>query len=250
MKTIPGILLCGMLVLTLLVSACQSFPPVSINDLPAFPGAVAFESGGTNEEAEVAAALKQDMTFRTSAGIANQVSHKTFHYSAASGGNGQDAFSSALKAANWTTRWGWVPAEQIYDRGSQTLIVHWFKGILLMTLNNDPTPPTTATFGKDFQLKLGQTATLDDGLTVTFESVPTDGRCSSCTASFYAAMNLRLTRPGQAPALIRIQTPPLAAIEGDTAPYLLHYVALTPQHNTPNDALNPAAYVLTLSISK
>ena len=114
-----------------------------------------------------------------------------------------------------------------------------------------PTPaPTTATLGKDFSLKLGQTATLDDGLVVTFEDVPTDGRCSSCTASFYAGMKLRLTPPGKSPAEVLLKTPPLSGTEGDTSPYAVKFVSLQPQRNLPIDKVNRADYVLSLVISK
>lgn len=114
-----------------------------------------------------------------------------------------------------------------------------------------PTPaPTTASLGKDFTLKLGQTAILDDGLVVTFQDVPTDGRCSSCTASFYAAIDLRMTPPGKPPVAVRIDTPPLSKVEGDTSPYTVKFVSLQPQRNLPIDNINRADYILTLVISK
>lgn len=114
-----------------------------------------------------------------------------------------------------------------------------------------PTPaPTIATLGKDFSLKLGQTATLDDGLVVTFEDVPTDGRCSSCTASFYAAIALQMIPPGKPPVAVKIDTPPLSKVEGDTSPYTVKFVSLQPQRNLPIDNINRANYVLTLVISK
>lgn len=116
---------------------------------------------------------------------------------------------------------------------------------------SNPTPaPTTATLGKDFSLKLGQTATLDDGLAVTFEDVPTDGRCSSCTASFYAAIALQMVPPGKPPVAVKIDTPPLSKVEGDTSPCTVKFVSLQPQRNLPIDSINRADYVLTLVISK
>jgi len=128
----------------------------------------------------------------------------------------------------------------------------WVLVCLVGLLSCSPSvpPSITATAGKQFQLKLGQTAKLEDGLTVTFDDVPSDGRCSSCTASFYALINLHVTPPGKAPVLVSISTPPVSKIEGDIAPYQVQYIALTPQHNTPNDNLNRAEYAVTLVITK
>ena len=44
-----------------------------------------------------------------------------------------------LKDAGWETRWGWIPAEQIYDRASQTLVLHW-DGFAWSIVPN-PNPP-------------------------------------------------------------------------------------------------------------
>ena len=120
----------------------------------------------------------------------------------------------------------------------------------LLACNPAPPPQMTATFGQQFSLKLGQTAKMDDGLLVTFEDVPSDGRCSSCTASFLAVMNLRMTAPGQPPALVVVKTPPFAGVDGAPPPYTVKYINLQPQHNTPNDALNRADYVVTLMVTK
>ena len=113
-----------------------------------------------------------------------------------------------------------------------------------------PVDPVTAKLGEEFSLKLGQAATLDDGLVVAFVSVPTDGRCSSCTASFYAAMQFEMATPGKSPNKILLKTPPLSGVEGDTLPYTFKFVRLQPQRNYPNDRLNAADYVVTLIITK
>lgn len=121
---------------------------------------------------------------------------------------------------------------------------------VIVGCNTVPIQPTTAMLGQLFKLKLGQTATLDDGLIVTFQDVPTDGRCSSCTASFYAAIALQMTVPGKPPVRIVVNTPPHSSIEGDTTPYTIQFIRLEPQHNYPNDFLNRAAYTVSLVITK
>ena len=126
----------------------------------------------------------------------------------------------------------------------------FFLFLLALVSCNAPPPPITAKIGGEVNLKWGQTATFDDGLVVTFENVPTDGRCSSCTASFYAAVNLRVTVPGKAPTVVTLKTPPEASVDGDVSPYVIKFVKLQPQKNYPNDSLNRADYVVTLQISK
>lgn len=117
-----------------------------------------------------------------------------------------------------------------------------------------PTPDATTSaapvLGREFSLKLGQTATMDDGLVVTFEDVPSDGRCSSCTASYSAAVKLSLTVPGKSPSPVVLTTPPLSGIEGDPSPYSIRFVRLAPQRIYPNDPLDPADYLVTLVITK
>ena len=113
-----------------------------------------------------------------------------------------------------------------------------------------PPPLIMAILGQPFALKMGQSAKFGDGLLVTFENVPTDGRCSSCTASYYAQVDLRLTAPGKLPVAIALKTPPLSQVEGDASPYRIEFVKLEPQRQYPPDSLNRADYIVTVTISK
>jgi hypothetical protein len=123
--------------------------------------------------------------------------------------------------------------------------------MLFVGCSNPFVPPnTTAILGQPLSLKMGQSAKFDDGLLVTFEDVPTDGRCSSCTASYYAEIDMRLTIPGKAPTLIVIKTPPISQVTGNSAPYRLEFVKLEPQRKYPSDSVNRADYIVTVKISK
>ncbi len=110
--------------------------------------------------------------------------------------------------------------------------------------------PVSAALGQEFKVKIGGTVTLDDGLSVTFVDVPTDGRCSSCTGSFYAAIELRMKAPDKPPTKVLLKTPPLSGVEGDPAPYTIKFVRLEPQRRYPPDSVNRRDYVLTLIITK
>jgi hypothetical protein len=125
---------------TLLVSACQQVPPVSINDIPVFPGAIALPpDSNTGEVPGLASALDGDMSYRKEIGAASHVSHKVFRLSKdPKYVNGPNLYPRQLQEAGWTSRWGWVPARQAYDRGSQTLTLNWFGDTLLMALDEDP----------------------------------------------------------------------------------------------------------------
>ena len=125
-----------------------------------------------------------------------------------------------------------------------------FLTIIVGCSNPIAPPKTTAILGQPLALKMGQSATFDDGLLVTFEDVPTDGRCSSCTASYYAEIDLRLTVPGKAPTTIALKTPPISQVAGDAAPYRIEFVKLEPQRLYPSDSVNRADYVVTVKISK
>lgn len=113
-----------------------------------------------------------------------------------------------------------------------------------------PPPATSANLGQAFDLKIEQSAQMDDGLRVTFVNVPTDGRCSSCTASHNAQVVLRLESPDKARIEITLNTNPPFAVQGDPAPYTIKLINLKPQRKYPPDAINRADYVVTLTISK
>jgi hypothetical protein len=113
-----------------------------------------------------------------------------------------------------------------------------------------PTNVPIAILGQPIAIKLGQSVQFDDGLLIRFDDVPADGRCSSCTASFYAQVNLYLTVPGKAPVAIALKTPPIAQVEGDASPYRIEFVNLEPQRQYPNSSINRADYKVTVKISK
>jgi len=116
--------------------------------------------------------------------------------------------------------------------------------------NATPLPETSASLGQAFDLKIEQSAQLDDGLRVTFVNVPTDGRCSSCTASYNAQVVLRFESPEKAVTQITLNTNPPFAVEGDPSPYTIKLINLKPSRRYPPDSINRADYVATLLISK
>jgi hypothetical protein len=117
-------------------------------------------------------------------------------------------------------------------------------------VQTQPPAPVKAAVGQPVALKIGQSAEFDDGTVLTFQNVPTDGRCSSCTASYYAEVALSLTPAGKSPVTIAVRTPPQSQVIGDPSPYRIELVKLEPQRTYPPDPIDKSDYVATVKMSK
>lgn len=110
--------------------------------------------------------------------------------------------------------------------------------------------PTPAIFGQPTTIKIEQSVRFDDGLVVKFANVPSDGRCSSCTASFNAQVAVQMTMPGKPPVEIILNTNPPFQVQGDPSPYTIKLLDLKPQRRYPPDSINRADYVTTILINR
>ncbi len=107
-------------------AACQSTPPVKINNLPAYPGATELELGKyTGTDSELSSTMSSDASYRKQVGADTRVVYKAFRLSTSGVQNANLVYLDQLKAAGWSASWGSVPGFYILSRGSQTLILHW-----------------------------------------------------------------------------------------------------------------------------
>jgi len=119
------IFLTALLSASLSIAACQpALSPVSINDIPVYPGAVEIqpgESSATDDEAQ--ATMQRDAADRNGGKVL--IAHKRFRLPKSWETTELMSFySDALKTAGWSSRWGSVPARQAFDRGSQMLVIY------------------------------------------------------------------------------------------------------------------------------
>lgn len=123
----PTRILMALLTAALLSTACQpTLPPVSLNDLPVFPGAVEIQNdaGGTTDD-EAQEWLKRDAADRSAA--KGKIAHKRFRLPK----NWESTelmsfYSGALSNTGWSARLGAVPARQAFTRGPQMLVLYVF----------------------------------------------------------------------------------------------------------------------------
>lgn len=127
-------LMLSLLVAALALAACKQVPPVSLNDIPVVPGAETLASESEKAQApELVKILATDLSFRE-IGATERVSHRTFRLPK-NPINVMGFYYDTLQSAGWSTRWGATPAEQIFDRGSQTLIIYGFRDFVVLTLD-------------------------------------------------------------------------------------------------------------------
>ena len=102
-----------------------------------------------------------------------------------------------------------------------------------------------------FTLKIGTSLALkDEGLTISFISVPSDQRCGSCTASGNAEVVLRLTMAGQAAKEVTLQAFPVARNYAEALPYTIHMLDLQPKRLYPPDSIDASNYEVSLLVEK
>jgi hypothetical protein len=102
-----------------------------------------------------------------------------------------------------------------------------------------------------FTLKIGTSLALkDEGLTISFISVPSDQRCGSCTASGNAEVVLRLTIAGQAAKEVTLQAFPVARNYAEALPYTIHMLDLQPKRLYPPDSIDASNYEVSLLVEK
>jgi hypothetical protein len=130
----------------------------------------------------------------------------------------------------------------------------FFALLLSFACNKKPEPlsiqPTdkpmqpTANLNEQFQLKIGQTATLNDGFTITFESVPNDSRCPrrvECAWAGNATVVLKFTDGTD--TLNSISSIPIAH-----GPYVIKMDSLSPYPDYPG-TIAQDAYVVALVVT-
>jgi hypothetical protein len=83
--------------------------------------------------------------------------------------------------------------------------------LALIGCSGSPTQPDRIPAGRPFQLGVGQTAVMTDGLRVRFDSVRSDSRCpmdALCIRAGEAVIAVTLSLPGEAPIGRELQTVP------------------------------------------
>lgn len=125
-----------------LLGACQpTLPPVSIHDLPVYPGAVELQTGAnTPDDLQVQEWLNRDAQDRDAS--KEKIIYKRFRLpNDLSNPELMPFYSNALQKGGWQPRWGNVPARQTFTRGAQYLALYVFSNKttgdteLLMTLD-------------------------------------------------------------------------------------------------------------------
>lgn len=114
--------------------------------------------------------------------------------------------------------------------------------------------PSQVPFGRPFDVRAGASATLAEGLTVTFDRVRADSRCPmdvTCITAGDAAVIVRLASPGGGQAERELHTNPGSAAAADTSylAYGITLVALAPYPRT-DRPIRPEDYVATLSVER
>lgn len=140
MKSISQILLCiGLLASAIILFGCKSVPPVSIDELPKYPGVTEIELN-TGDPA-LAKLVNDDNVYRKNMDATQHLARRAFRLPQQLTDEGPANFySRELRVAGWSSRWGWVPMWQTYDRGSQMLTLVWAQHdpVFLMSLDEDP----------------------------------------------------------------------------------------------------------------
>jgi hypothetical protein len=127
-------------------------------------------------------------------------------------------------------------------------------GILILAMSCDSNvagPTRHAALGQSFELRVGETATVEEaGLTIGFTGVTNDSRCPIdvvCIRAGDATLRLTLRRLPQPATLVEVKTPgpPDAVYDG----YSIEVLTLlpAPRASTPTD---PNAYVATLVVDR
>ncbi len=110
---------------SLALAACQpALPPVGINDVPVYPGAVELSADAPSaDDVQVQEWLNRDARDRRLP--PEKIVSKRFHLPKdLNASEFMSFYSRALQAAGWQSRWGSVPTRQAFTRGAQTLVLY------------------------------------------------------------------------------------------------------------------------------
>jgi len=112
------------------------------------------------------------------------------------------------------------------------------------------TSPTEIRLGQVFELRAGASATLQDGLKVTFAGVRSDSRCpmdALCVWAGDAVVTLRLSHAAGNPAERELHTAERSGSEASYLAYVIKLVALSPYPRSDRQ-IGPDDYVATLTV--
>ena len=140
------------------------------------------------------------------------------------------------------------------------LIITTFLGAIVSTLlgaivslgcGASSTSPTEVQLGQVFELRAGASATLQDGLRVTFDGVRSDSRCpmdALCVWAGDAVVAVRLSHAAGSPAERELHTAERSGSETSYLAYVVKLVALAPYPRLDRQ-IRPDDYVATLTVA-
>lgn len=115
---------------------------------------------------------------------------------------------------------------------------------------DSPTAPNQVSPGQAFDLRVGTSATLQDGLKVTFDGVRSDSRCPMdvlCVWAGDAVVAVRLSSAAGSPAERELHTEH-GGSEASYLAYVIKLVTLAPYPRS-DRPIRPEEYVATLTVS-
>jgi hypothetical protein len=113
-----------------------------------------------------------------------------------------------------------------------------------------PTRPSEAPLGQPFELHLGRSAILRDGLMVTFDGVRADSRCpmdALCVWAGDAVITVSVSQPGALTAERALHTDPTGS-EAQYLGYVIKLITLAPYPRSDRQ-IQPDDYVATLAVA-
>ena len=124
--------------------------------------------------------------------------------------------------------------------------------MLAMSCDSNVAGPTRrAAIGQSFELRVGETATLEEeGLTIGFTGVTNDSRCPIdvvCIRAGDATLRLTLRRAPQPATVVEVKTPGLPDAVYDGYSIEVRTLLPAPRAATPTD---PNSYIATLVVDR
>jgi hypothetical protein len=116
--------------------------------------------------------------------------------------------------------------------------------------SGSPTQPDRIPAGQPFELGVGQTATMTDGLRIRFDTVRSDSRCpmdALCVRAGEAVIAITLSLPGQLAIGRELETVP-AKSHTSYSRFTIALVQLQPYPRSDRQ-IRPADYVATFTVS-
>jgi hypothetical protein len=114
-------------------------------------------------------------------------------------------------------------------------------------------PIDTVSAGARFTLGVGESAHVDGGLAITFDSVSEDSRCPSdvqCVWEGNAAVAVEVRASGETPATLSLNTNPALGAEATYVGYSIELLALAPYPRTTLERNEHYLATLTVTVSK